>query len=58
MTNRKMALLLDIGSVGNLAGDQRAQRQASAAMEVGMRPEQRRRGRPFTVRGVGRGGEK
>ena len=39
LTNGKMALLLDIGSVGNLAGGEWAQRQASAAMEAGMRPE-------------------
>ena len=52
------ALLLDIGSVGNLAGDKWVQTQAAAAIRSGYKPEERRRERPLNVKGVGRGGEK
>ena len=54
----RQALLLDIGSVGNLAGDQWVQRQAAKAIAAGKRPQQRKRDRPLTVRGVGQGGER
>ena len=54
----RQALLLDIGSVGNLAGDQWVRRQAAKAVAAGGRPQQRKRDRPLTVRGVGRGGER
>ena len=50
--------MLDIGSVGNLAGDEWARQQAAMALRAGLRLEQRRRGRPLTVRGVGKCGEK
>ena len=58
LPNGKPALLLDIGSVGNLAGDEWVRQQAAAARRVGLRPQQRRRARPLTARGVGKGGEK
>ena len=58
LPNGKPALLLDIGSVGNLAGDEWVRLQAAAALRAGLRPAQRRRERPLTVRGVGQGGEK
>ena len=58
LPNGKPALLLDIGSVGNLAGDEWVRQQAAMAIRAGLRPEQRRRERPLTVRGVGQGGEK
>ena len=58
LPNGKPALLLDIGSVGNLAGDEWVRQQAAMAIRAGLRPEQRKRERPLTVRGVGQGGEK
>ena len=58
LPNGKPALLLDIGSVGNLAGDEWVRQQAAMALRAGLRPEQKRRERPLTVRGVGQGGEK
>ena len=58
LPNGKPALLLDIGSVGNLAGDEWVRQQAALALRAGLRPEQKRRERPLTVRGVGQGGEK
>ena len=58
LPNGKPALLLDIGSVGNLAGDEWVRQQAAMALRAGLRPGQRRRERPLTVRGVGKGGEK
>jgi len=58
LPNGKPALLLDIGSVGNLACDAWVRQQAAMALRAGLRPEQRRRERPLTVRGVGQGGEK
>ena len=57
LPNGEPALLLDIGSVGNLAGDQWVQEQARAAMHNGLRPEQKRRERPLTVGGVGKGSQ-
>ena len=50
--------MLDIGSVGNVVGDELVRQQAAAAMRAGLTPEQRRRERPLTVTGVGKGGEK
>ena len=58
LPNGKPALLLDIGSVGNLAGDAWVKQQAAVAMKAGKHPEQRRRETPLTVRGVGHGGQK
>ena len=58
LPNGKPALLLDIGSVGNLPGDEWVPQQAAMAIRAGLRPEQRRRERPLPVRGVGQGGEK
>ena len=57
MPSGKPALMLDIGSVGDLAGDEWGQYQSAVAMRAGLRPEHRRRQRPLAVRGVGRGGE-
>ena len=57
LPHEKPALLLDNGSVGNLVGDDWVRQQAAAALRAGLRPEQRRRERPLTVRGVGKGGE-
>ena len=54
----KPALLLDIGSVGNLAGDEWVKQQAEAALKHGQRPSQKRRERPLNVRGVGNGGQR
>ena len=51
LPNGKPALLLDIGSVGNLAGDEWVRQQAAMALRAGLRPEQKRRERPLTVRG-------
>ena len=48
----KPALLLDVVSVVNLVGDEWVRQQAVAAMRAGLKPEQRRRERPLTVRGV------
>ena len=58
LPNGKPALLLDIASLGNLAGDEWVRQQAAMAIRAGLRPEQRRRERPLTVRGVGQGGGK
>ena len=55
LSSGKPALLLDIGSVGNLAGDEWVKQQAVLATRAGLRPEQYRRERPLTVRGVGQG---
>ena len=46
-------MLLDIGSVGHLVGDEWVRQQAAAVLLSGLRPEQRRWERPLTVRGVG-----
>ena len=53
LPNGKPALLLDMVSVGNLAGDDWVRQQAAPALRAGLRPEQRRRERPLTARGVG-----
>ena len=45
----RQALLLDIGSVGNLAGYQWVKEQAAAALAAGRTPEQKRRARPLTI---------
>ena len=39
LLNGKPALLLDIGSVGNLVGDELVILQAAAALRAGLRPE-------------------
>eukprot|EP00969_Alexandrium_andersonii_P361284 15457215-Alexandrium_andersonii.AAC.1 len=52
LPNGKPALLLDVGSVGNLAGDEWARQQAAAALKAGQQPTQRRREHPLNVRGV------
>ena len=52
----KLALLLDIGGLGHLAGGAWVQPQIVAALNADKCPEQRRRKRPFTVRGIGLGG--
>jgi hypothetical protein len=51
-------LLLDIGSVGNLTGDQWLKDTGRLAMRHGRRPEQYRRERPLDVSGVGNGSHK
>jgi hypothetical protein len=41
LPNGKPALLLDIGSVGNLVGDELVRQQAAMALRAGLRPEQK-----------------
>ena len=58
LASGRPALLLDIGSVGNLAGDEWVKQQATVAVQHGLQPEQHKRDKPLTVRGVGQGGQK
>ena len=51
-------LLLDIGSVGNLCGDQWAKTMAKKALDTGRRPQSIRRDKPLAVSGVGHGSQK
>ena len=53
----KPALLLDIGSVGNLAGDAWVKDQATVAVDNKRKPEQYKRERPLSVSGVGNGSQ-
>ncbi len=55
LTDGRSSLLLDIGSVGNLAGDLWVQKQAQEALKSGRVPSQQRRDRPLRVSGVGSG---
>ena len=50
-------LIVDIGSIGNLGGDEFARDVAACAMENGRRPSQTKRGRPLRVSGVGHGSD-
>ena len=51
----RQAILLDIGSVGNLGGDKWAKRVAIEAAKRGRKPNYTRRQRPLKVGGVGNG---
>ena len=51
------ALMVDIGSVGNLAGDEWVKRVALAGAKHGRRPESWKRDRPLGVQGVGVGAQ-
>ena len=51
------ALMLDIGSVGNLAGDGWVKRTALAGARHGRKPESWERDRPLGVQGVGTGAQ-
>ena len=53
----RSSLLLDIGSVGNLAGDEWVQNQARIAVHNKRKPEQYKRERPLNVSGVGNGSQ-
>ncbi len=55
LTDGRSSLLLDIGSVGNLAGDLWVKKQAQEALKSGRTPSQQRRDRPLRVSGVGSG---
>ena len=49
------AILIDPGSVGNLAGDKWGKAIASVSVQNGRLPEQKKRDRPLHVSGVGNG---
>ena len=51
----RLSLLLDLGSVGNLASTDWARRVATEAMKYGHKPRQDRRDKPLIVGGVGKG---
>ena len=58
LSDGRPSLLLDIGSVGNLTGDQWLKDTSKLAIRYGIRPEQYKRERPFDVSGVGIGSQK
>ena len=53
--SNKTALLVDVGAVGNLAGDVWAKEQAKKALASGRTPTERKRARGLQVAGVGKG---
>ena len=55
LSDGRPSLLLGIGSVGHLTGDQWLKDTGSLAVRHGRRPEQYRRDRPLDVSGVGSG---
>jgi hypothetical protein len=57
LADGRIALLLDIGSVGNLAGSRWIVKQAAEALKSGRKPEQVRRDRALSVSGVGNGSQ-
>ena len=57
LPNGRIGVMLDIGSVGNLAGEKWVLQLARKALEHGRRPEQIKRGRPLAVCGVGTGSQ-
>ena len=56
--NKEPVLLLDIGSVGNLCGDQWAKNMAQLALSSGRKPQSTRRDKPLAISGVGHGSQK
>ena len=57
-TDGRIAVMIDIGSVGNLAGDLWMKALATAAVKAGKTSSQHRRARPLGVSGVGEGAQK
>jgi len=53
----RSSLLLDIGSVGNLAGDEWVKHHATIAVNHNRKPEQYKRDRALNVSGVGNGSQ-
>jgi hypothetical protein len=53
----RLSMLVDIGSVGNLSGDQWVKAAATAALAHKRSPEQYKRDRPLSVSGVGSGAQ-
>ena len=51
----RLSLLLDLGSVGNLASTDWARRVAVEALKHGHQPQQQKRAKPLLVGGVGKG---
>ena len=54
LSDGRVAVMLDIGSVGNLAGSEWVLRLARKALEHGRQPEQIKRDRPLSVCVVGK----
>ena len=57
LTDGRLSMLLDIGSVGNLTSDVTARAMATAAINAGRTPSQYKRDKPLNVSGVGKGNE-
>jgi hypothetical protein len=58
LASGRNAVMLDTGSVGNLAGQDWLVEQARQAMQAGRKPEQIKRDRPLSISGVGTGSQK
>ena len=57
LTDGRLSMLLDIGSVGNLTGELTAREMAKAALKANRTPSQYQRAKPLNVSGVGKGSE-
>ena len=54
LSDGRLSMLLDIGSVGNLTGELTAREIAKAAIKAGRMPSQYQRDKPLNVSGVGK----
>ena len=57
LSDGRLSMLLDIGSVGNLTGELTARDMAKAALKAGRTPSQYQRDKLLNVSGVGKGSE-